>query len=99
MSLRSQITGCGAYLPERIVTNHELAGRLDTSDEWIRQRTGIGERRVAAPGELTSDLAVRAAERALTAAEVSGRDLDILVLATATPDNTFPATATKVQSQ
>ena len=96
---RSQVAGCGAYLPERIVTNHELAGRLDTSDEWIRQRTGIGERRVAAPGELTSDLAVRAAERALNAAEVSGGDLDMLVLATATPDNTFPATATKIQAQ
>ena len=61
MELRSQIVGCGAYLPERIVTNDELAARLDTSDEWIRQRTGIGERRVAAAGELTSDLAVRAA--------------------------------------
>ena len=64
--LRSQIAGCGSYLPERIVTNEELAARLDTSDQWIRQRTGIGERRVAAAAELTSDLAVRAAERALT---------------------------------
>src|SRR6266567_5843189 len=99
MSLRSQIAGCGAYLPERIVTNHELAGRLDTSDEWIRQRTGIGERRVAAPGELTSDLAFRAAQRALTSAGMSGGDIDLLVLATATPDNTFPATATKVQAR
>ena len=99
MSLRSQIAGCGAYLPERIITNYELADRLDTSDEWIRQRTGIGERRVAAPGELTSDLAVRAAERALTNAGISGSDLDLLVVATATPDNTFPATATKVQAR
>jgi len=99
MNLRSQIAGCGAYLPERVVTNLELADRLDTSDEWIRQRTGIGERRVAAPGELTSDLAVRAGERALTNAGVCPSDLDLLVVATATPDNTFPATAAKVQAR
>ncbi|MFZ3235707.1 MAG: beta-ketoacyl-ACP synthase III [Stellaceae bacterium] len=98
MGLRSQIVGVGGYLPERVVTNRDLASRLDTSDEWIRQRTGIGERRVAAEGELTSDLAVRAAERALADAGMSGSDLDLIVLATATPDNTFPATATKVQA-
>ena len=86
-------------MPEQIVTNDELAGRLVTSDDWIRQRTGIAERRVAAPGELTSDLAVRAAERALSSAGMSGSDLDLLILATATPDNTFPATATKVQAR
>src|ERR1700720_4022341 len=99
MILRSRVAGCGAYLPERVITNRELAGRLDTSDEWIRQRTGIGERRVAAPGELTSDLALRAAERALASAGMNGSDLDLLVLATATPDNTFPATAAKVQAR
>ena len=99
MSLRSQVVGCGAYLPQRIVTNAELAARLDTSDAWIRQRTGIGERRIAAAGELTSDLAVNAARRALDAAGMAGSDLDLIVLATATPDNTFPATATKVQAQ
>src|SRR5271168_1011563 len=99
MMLRSQVAGCGAYLPERIITNRELADRLDTSDEWIRQRTGIGERRVAAPGELTSDLAFRAAQRALASAGMSGNDLDLVVLATATPDNTFPATAAKVQAR
>ncbi len=99
MILRSQVAGCGAYLPERIIGNRELADRLDTSDEWIRQRTGIGERRVAAPGELTSDLAFRAAQRALASAGMSGSDLDLLVLATATPDNTFPATAAKVQAR
>jgi 3-oxoacyl-[acyl-carrier-protein] synthase III len=99
MSLRSQVAGCGAYLPERVITNHELASRLDTSDDWIRQRTGIGERRIAAPGELTSDLAFRAAEVALVSAGMSGSDLDLLVLATSTPDNTFPATATKVQAR
>jgi 3-oxoacyl-[acyl-carrier-protein] synthase-3 len=76
-----------------------LADRLDTSDEWVRQRTGIGERRVAAPGELTSDLAFRAAQRALASAGMSGGDLDLVVLATATPDNTFPATAAKVQAR
>src|SRR5690349_21580491 len=99
MIQRSQVAGCGAYLPERIITNRELADRLDTSDEWIRQRTGIGERRVAAPGELTSDLAFRAAQRALASAGMTGGDLDLIVLATATPDNTFPATAAKVQAR
>src|SRR5579883_1452678 len=93
MALRSQVVGCGAYLPAQRVTNHDLAARLDTSDEWI------GERRMAAPGELTSDLAVHAAERALADAGMSGGDLDLIVLATATPDNTFPATATKVQAR
>jgi 3-oxoacyl-[acyl-carrier-protein] synthase III len=99
MALRSQIIGCGAYLPEQIVTNKDLSVRLETSDDWIRQRTGIGERRIAADGELTSDLAVGAARRALSDAGMSGSDLDLIVLATATPDNTFPATATKVQAQ
>jgi 3-oxoacyl-[acyl-carrier-protein] synthase-3 len=99
MNLRSQVVACGAYLPERIITNDELARRLDTSDEWIRQRTGIAERRVAAPGELTSDLAYHAAAEALSGAGMKGSDLDLLVIATATPDNTFPATATKVQAR
>jgi 3-oxoacyl-[acyl-carrier-protein] synthase-3 len=99
MRLRSQVVGCGAYLPERVLTNDELARRLDTSDEWIRRRTGIGERRIAADGELTSDLAVAAARRALEQAGMNGNDLDLIVLATATPDHTFPATATKVQAQ
>ena len=97
--LRSQVVGCGGYLPERIVTNDELAERLDTSDAWIRQRTGIGERHIAAEGELTSDLAFNAARRALERAGMSGNDLDLIVLATATPDQTFPATASKVQAR
>jgi 3-oxoacyl-[acyl-carrier-protein] synthase-3 len=99
MRWRSQAAGTGGYLPERIVTNDELAARLDTSDEWIRQRTGIAERRIAAPGELTSDLATEAARRALDRAGMSGGDLDLIVLATATPDHTLPATATKVQAR
>jgi 3-oxoacyl-[acyl-carrier-protein] synthase III len=97
--LRSQIAGCGSYLPERIVTNDELAARLATSDQWIRQRTGIAERRIADPSQLTSDLAVHAAGRALDRAGISGAEVDLLVLATATPDHTFPATAARVQAR
>ena len=97
--LRSQIVGCGSYLPARIVTNRELAERVDTSDEWIVERSGIRQRHIAAEGETTSDLATHAANRALAAAGLKGSDVDLLVLATATPDNTFPATATRVQSR
>jgi 3-oxoacyl-[acyl-carrier-protein] synthase III len=99
MLLRSQLLGCGAYLPERIVTNEELGRRLDTTDDWIVQRTGIRERRIAAEGELSSDLARKAAQRALGHAGVEAAEVDLLVLATTTPDNTFPATAAKVQAQ
>lgn len=97
--VRSEICGCGAYLPERIVTNDELARRLDTTDEWITTRTGIRQRHIAADGETTSDLAVRASEAALAASGMTARDIDLIVLATATPDNTFPATATRVQAR
>jgi 3-oxoacyl-[acyl-carrier-protein] synthase-3 len=97
--MRSRVLGCGGYLPERIVTNDELAERIDTSPAWIHQRTGIGERRIAASSELTSDLAVAASRRALQHAGISGSDLDLIVLATATPDQTFPSTAVKVQAQ
>jgi 3-oxoacyl-[acyl-carrier-protein] synthase III len=99
MRFRSHVIGCGGFLPERVVTNAELTARLETSDEWIVQRTGIRQRHIAAQGECTSDLARKAAERALAQAGVSGPEVDLLVLATATPDNTFPATATKVQAQ
>jgi 3-oxoacyl-[acyl-carrier-protein] synthase-3 len=99
MQFRSQLVGCGAYLPERILSNEELARRIDTSDEWIVQRTGIRQRHIAAEGELCSDLARRAAQRALASAGVAADDIDLLILATTTPDNTFPATATKVQGQ
>src|SRR5882724_7571125 len=99
MQFRSQVIGCGGYLPERIVTNDELARRLDTSDEWIVQRTGIRQRHIAAEGELCSDLARRAAQRALASAGMGADQLDLVIVATATPDNTFPSTATKVQGQ
>jgi len=98
MGFRSQVLGCGGYLPERIVTNADLAKTLDTSDEWIVQRTGIRQRHIAAPGEYTSHLATAAAKRALAAAGVAAEDVDLIVLATSTPDNTFPATAAKVQA-
>ncbi|HUF88252.1 MAG TPA: beta-ketoacyl-ACP synthase III [Thermohalobaculum sp.] len=95
--VRAIASGCGHYLPERILTNDELALRIDTSDEWIRTRTGIRQRHIAAEGELTSDLAIAAARRALAMAEVEGHELDAIILATATPDQTFPSTATRVQ--
>ena len=96
---KSEIIGCGSYLPERIVTNDELAKTVDTTDEWIRTRSGIGQRHIAADGELTSDLAYQAALKAVEYAGVDARDIDLVILATTTPDNTFPATATKVQSR
>ena len=95
---RSLLVGQGAYLPARVVTNAELAGIVDTSDEWIFKRTGIRQRHVAAEGEMTSDLALAAARRALDSAGVAAGDIDLIVLATTTPDDTFPATATKVQA-
>jgi 3-oxoacyl-[acyl-carrier-protein] synthase-3 len=99
MAVRSQVVGCGAYLPKTVVTNAELARRVDTTDEWIVQRTGIRERHVAAEGELTSDLAFAAARDALRASGVQPETVDLLVLATTTPDHTFPATAAKVQAR
>lgn len=95
---RSRIAGVGSYLPARIVTNAELAERMDTSDEWIRQRTGIGQRHIAAEGETTSMLGLKAAEAALAHAGLTALDIDLIVLATATPDYTFPSTATQVQA-
>jgi 3-oxoacyl-[acyl-carrier-protein] synthase-3 len=93
------VSGIGSYLPERIVTNSELAELLDTSDDWISSRTGIRQRHIAAEGELTSDLAVAAARAALDASGFDGSDVDLIVMATSTPDETFPATATRVQSE
>ena len=96
--LRSIITGTGSFLPERILTNDELAEIVDTSDEWITTRTGIRARHIAAEDELTSALATRAARKALEAAGLDAGEIDLIVLATSTPDNTFPATAAQVQA-
>jgi len=97
-TIRSVVLGCGSYLPERILTNAELAAKVDTSDEWIVQRTGIRQRHIAAEGEFTSHLAIKAARAALANAGVDAQSIDLIVLATSTPDNTFPATAVAVQS-
>lgn len=96
---RSIVLGTGSYLPQRRLTNAELAEMVDTSDEWIVQRTGIRARHIAGEGELTSDLAVKAATRALEAAGLTAQDIDLIILATATPDNTFPASAVTVQQK
>ncbi len=97
-ALRSVVRGCGSYLPEKILTNAELATFVDTSDEWIVQRTGILQRHIAAEGEVTSDLALAAARRALEHAGMDAREIDLIILATSTPDNTFPASAVTVQA-
>ena len=99
MARRSFILGTGSYLPERVLTNKELALMVETSDEWIRERTGIRQRHVAADGEVTSDIAAAAARRALAAAGIDASQIDLIVLATTTPDRTFPATATAVQAK
>jgi 3-oxoacyl-[acyl-carrier-protein] synthase-3 len=96
--IRSLVVGSGSYLPERCVTNAELAEKIDTSDDWIASRTGIRQRHIAADSQPTSDLATRAAQRAMDHAGVSADDIDLIVLATATPDLTFPATAAQVQA-
>ncbi|MGI8526314.1 MAG: beta-ketoacyl-ACP synthase III [Pseudolabrys sp.] len=97
-TMRSVVLGCGSYLPARILTNTELARTVQTSDEWIVQRTGIRERHIAADGEFTSDLALKAAQAALDDAGVSAGSIDLILLATSTPDQTFPATAVTVQA-
>ncbi|HSR55474.1 MAG TPA: beta-ketoacyl-ACP synthase III [Alphaproteobacteria bacterium] len=97
MVLRSVVQGWGAYLPEKILTNDDLAKIVDTSDAWIIERTGIRQRHVAADGEMTSDLATKAANQALGRAGMAGEDIDFIVVGTATPDETFPAAATRVQ--
>ncbi|MBL8560116.1 MAG: ketoacyl-ACP synthase III [Hyphomonadaceae bacterium] len=96
--LRSLLVGVGGYLPERILTNAELATRVETSDAWITERTGIRQRHIAAEGQKTSDLAIEAARRALAHAKIDAGEIDLIVLATATPDLTFPATAARVQA-
>jgi 3-oxoacyl-[acyl-carrier-protein] synthase-3 len=98
-AIRSVVVGCGSYLPEKTLTNRDLAELVETSDNWIVQRTGIRQRHVAADGELTSDLGTAAARRAIEDAGLAAADIDLIVLATATPDSTFPATAVAVQDK
>lgn len=96
-SVRSVIVGCGSYLPAQCLTNKDLETRIDTNDEWITTRTGIRQRYIAAEGELTSDLAANAARKAMENAGVTAGDIDLVIVATTTPDDTLPATAVHVQ--
>jgi 3-oxoacyl-[acyl-carrier-protein] synthase-3 len=95
----SRIVGTGSYLPERVLTNHDLAQTIDTSDAWIVERTGIRERHIAADGETTSDLALHAAQRAIRAAGIDTQEIDLIIVATTTPDLIFPSTACILQSK
>lgn len=99
MTLRARVVGYGACLPERVVTNAELEEKVETSDEWIVERTGIRQRHIAAEGEFTSHLGTKAAQAALANAKLKADDIDLVLVATTTPDDTMPATATKVQHQ
>jgi 3-oxoacyl-[acyl-carrier-protein] synthase III len=96
--LRSVVVGVGGYLPERCLTNRDLEKLVDTSDDWIVQRTGIRQRHIAAKDETTSMLGTKAALAALAAAKLTAADIDLIIVATATPDYTFPATATQIQA-
>ncbi len=98
MTIRSVITGCGSYLPAQIVTNADLEKKVDTTDEWIVQRTGIRQRHIAAEGQTTGDMAIEAGRAALKAAGLTGADIGGVIVATSTPDNTFPSVAAKVQA-
>ena len=97
--IRSVIIGCGGSLPGRIMSNDELSKFVDTSDEWIRERTGIKERHIASEDETTADIGTEAARQALERAGVDASDIDLIILATSTPDNTFPATAVEIQAR
>lgn len=98
MTIKSVIKATGSYLPEKVLTNKELEGMVDTSDEWITQRSGIKQRHIAAEGETTADLAIGAAKQALERSGLSPEDIDGVIVATTTPDQTFPAVAVKVQA-
>ena len=97
--IRSVILGCGGSLPKRVMTNDELSTFVDTTDQWIRERTGIEERHIASEDETTADIGTAAAEQALERAGVDPADIDLIILATSTPDNTFPATAVEIQAR
>ena len=97
-ALRSVVVGCGSHLPRTVVTNADLAERVETSDDWIVQRTGIRQRHIAEPDETTSVLGAHAGRSALDAAGLSGADIDLVICATSTPDHTFPSTATQIQA-
>jgi 3-oxoacyl-[acyl-carrier-protein] synthase-3 len=97
--IHSRIAGTGSYLPPRIVTNDDLAKKLDTSDEWIRERTGIRQRHIADESQASSDLALEASRKALEAAGVAASDLDLIIVATSTPDFVFPSTACLLQAK
>ena len=97
MTIRATVTGVGHYLPERVVPNAEFEATLDTSDEWIRERTGIERRHFAAPGQTTSDMGARAARAALAMAGRDASEVDAIIVATSTPDLTFPSAATMIQ--
>ena len=93
------ITGVGSYLPKKVISNNELPVNLDTNDEWIKKRTGIRQRHLVTKGELTSTMAIAASKKALKNANIDSKDIDLIIVATTTPDQTFPATAVKVQSE
>ena len=99
MNIISKVVGCGAYLPGNVVTNEDLAKKVNTSDEWIVARTGIKQRHMVQDGEMTSDLAYYAAKRAVDNAGIDPKDIDLVVVGTTTPDDTFPAAAVRVQSR
>ncbi|OFW98772.1 MAG: 3-oxoacyl-ACP synthase [Alphaproteobacteria bacterium RIFCSPHIGHO2_12_FULL_63_12] len=99
MTIKAVVTGCGSYLPPDVMTNYDLSAIVDTSDEWIRERTGIRERHIASDDQRTSDLAAEAAKAALAAAGRTANDLDLIIVATTTPDLTFPSTAAIVQAK
>ena len=99
MQFSSYILGCGSYLPKKILTNNDLSKKLDTSDEWIKTRTGINQRYIADKKQLNSDLAFEAAKKAIKNSKIKTSDIDLIILATSTPDHTFPSTATKIQGK
>jgi len=99
MQFSSYILGCGSYLPKKILTNNDLSKKLDTSDEWIKTRTGINQRYIADKKQLNSDLGFEAAKKAINNSKIKTSDIDLIILATSTPDHTFPSTATKIQGK